>query len=164
MASRSTARDCSTVSVRCLRRSQAVKLPVPSSSYFPMLISSYLPASRPTHFDLFDSIIIYNTPVPFICRLSAVGPSCPFLSPETILKARDMPLYEYQCQNCHETIELLVRSSTQRPTCPECGSPKLDKQLSVAASPAIVRHSLPTTSSAGPTCGRSQCDSGCMFD
>ncbi|MCA9157346.1 MAG: zinc ribbon domain-containing protein [Planctomycetales bacterium] len=75
-----------------------------------------------------------------------------------------MPLYEYQCQSCHETVELLVRGSTEQPVCPKCGSSKLDKQLSVAASPAIVGHSLPTTSAPGPTCGRPQCGSGCMFD
>ena len=60
-----------------------------------------------------------------------------------------MPLYEYQCQGCHETVELLVRSSTEQPVCPRCGSPKLDKQLSVAASPAIAGQSLPTASSTG---------------
>lgn len=74
-----------------------------------------------------------------------------------------MPLYEYKCQGCHETVEILVRSS-ETPVCPRCGSRKLDKQLSVAASPAIAGHSLPTTSPAGQTCGRPQCGSGCMFD
>lgn len=75
-----------------------------------------------------------------------------------------MPLYEYHCDDCHKTVEILVRSSAEQPECPECGSGKLAKQLSLAASPAIAGQGLPTVSSDSQACGRPQCGSGCMFD
>jgi putative FmdB family regulatory protein len=43
-----------------------------------------------------------------------------------------MPLYDYQCKDCEKTFELLVKSSTV-PTCPNCGSQNLEKQLSLTA-------------------------------
>jgi putative FmdB family regulatory protein len=46
-----------------------------------------------------------------------------------------MPLYEYLCQECNCESELLVNAS-QEPTCPECGSAKLTKLLSVVAAPS----------------------------
>lgn len=44
-----------------------------------------------------------------------------------------MPIYEYQCNECGERFELFVRSSVQRgaPTCPKCGSPKVQKAISL---------------------------------
>ncbi len=74
-----------------------------------------------------------------------------------------MPLYEYECHGCEKTVEVLVRNATEQPICPTCGSKKLEKLLSVAASPAIVGQSLPVAQ-AGGNCGRPQCGSGCMFD
>jgi putative FmdB family regulatory protein len=41
-----------------------------------------------------------------------------------------MPIYEYFCQQCERSFEVLVRSST-RPACPECGSGKLEKLVSL---------------------------------
>ncbi len=75
-----------------------------------------------------------------------------------------MPLYEYQCQACQSNVEILVRNSSDQPSCPSCGSPKLKKQLSVAASPAMAGGKLPQAAPAAGTCGRPQCGSGCMFD
>jgi putative FmdB family regulatory protein len=46
-----------------------------------------------------------------------------------------MPLYEYLCGECNRESELLVNSS-QEPTCPECGSLRLTKLLSVVAAPS----------------------------
>jgi len=43
-----------------------------------------------------------------------------------------MPIYEYLCSDCQQACELLVKSSTV-PTCPSCGSTKLEKQLSLTA-------------------------------
>lgn len=67
-----------------------------------------------------------------------------------------MPLYEYQCQNCTQQVEVLVLGN-QKPECPLCGSKKLDRHLSVVATPS-------TKSSAGDSppmpqggCGRPQC-------
>lgn len=77
-----------------------------------------------------------------------------------------MPIYEYRCERCVETVEILVRASEQ-PACPECGSTRLEKQLSVPASPAMAGDSrLPMGRPPAPgTCGRPQCAaSGCMFE
>ncbi|MDR2430293.1 MAG: zinc ribbon domain-containing protein [Puniceicoccales bacterium] len=43
-----------------------------------------------------------------------------------------MPLYEYECRNCHGRSELLV-SASRPPVCPHCGSKRLEKQLSTFA-------------------------------
>jgi len=74
-----------------------------------------------------------------------------------------MPLYEYQCHECRKVVEVLVRSKTERPECPKCGSTKLEKQLSVTASPAMAsKNSLPTMQAG---CGKPQCGSGgCAFN
>ena len=44
-----------------------------------------------------------------------------------------MPLYEYQCDECGKSFELLVRSATQQkePKCPHCGSLKVSKSISL---------------------------------
>jgi len=44
-----------------------------------------------------------------------------------------MPVYEYQCNVCGERFELFLRSSAQHnaPTCPKCGSPKVQKAISI---------------------------------
>lgn len=44
-----------------------------------------------------------------------------------------MPIYEYHCEKCGKDSELLVRSSEEKPVCPDCGSAKLTKQFSVFA-------------------------------
>lgn len=41
-----------------------------------------------------------------------------------------MPIYEYRCQECAETFEVLVRMGTAV-ACPNCGSSSVDKLLSV---------------------------------
>jgi putative FmdB family regulatory protein len=46
-----------------------------------------------------------------------------------------MPLYEYTCQECGLQAELLVRNNGS-PQCPKCGSPKLEKLLSIVAAPS----------------------------
>jgi putative FmdB family regulatory protein len=43
-----------------------------------------------------------------------------------------MPLYEYECQSCHQHFELLVREQTVL-ACPSCQSDDIEKQLSVFA-------------------------------
>jgi len=45
-----------------------------------------------------------------------------------------MPIYDYRCNNCNKTFELLVRSSST-PACPSCGSLQLEKLLSRPAAP-----------------------------
>ena len=44
-----------------------------------------------------------------------------------------MPIYEYVCDECGEKFELFVRSSSQQtgPACPNCGSQKVHKAISL---------------------------------
>ncbi len=46
-----------------------------------------------------------------------------------------MPIYEYTCSKCNHRFEKLVRSMTkpQEVECPECGSTKTARALSVFA-------------------------------
>jgi putative FmdB family regulatory protein len=74
-----------------------------------------------------------------------------------------MPLYEYACPSCEAEFELLVRGD-ERPRCPTCDSPKLERLLSVPAAHSAGSRELPMSgpSSAGG-CGLPQCGSGgCM--
>jgi putative FmdB family regulatory protein len=74
-----------------------------------------------------------------------------------------MPLYEFACDGCDQTVELLVRNPADRPTCPTCGDDKLTKLLSVPATPAIRSGSgLPVTraESIGQSCGAPRCCGG----
>jgi len=43
-----------------------------------------------------------------------------------------MPIYEYQCEECGEEFEKLIRSVSSPPEieCPKCGSDKIRKILS----------------------------------
>ncbi len=43
-----------------------------------------------------------------------------------------MPIYEYQCRQCGNDFETLVRGSTA-PKCPQCGGADLHKKLSAFA-------------------------------
>jgi putative FmdB family regulatory protein len=78
-----------------------------------------------------------------------------------------MPLYEFDCQACQEHSELLVRSTSEKPCCPKCGSQKMQKLLSIISAPVIQggkgthsTHELPSTGG----CGKPQCGTGgCMF-
>jgi putative FmdB family regulatory protein len=40
-----------------------------------------------------------------------------------------MPLFKFQCMDCENMVEILVRGS-QEPTCDACGSTRLEKQMS----------------------------------
>jgi putative FmdB family regulatory protein len=42
-----------------------------------------------------------------------------------------MPLFEFECRNCHARFELLVRGET--PVCPTCQSADLERMLSMFA-------------------------------
>jgi len=45
-----------------------------------------------------------------------------------------MPIYEYQCQDCGESLEILQKiSDTPATDCPACGKPALKKKVSAAA-------------------------------
>ncbi len=76
-----------------------------------------------------------------------------------------MPLYEYECKDCSKQVEILVNGPSATPDCPNCGSKKLSKLLSVIGSPVIGTGSSSKSRAVEPgECGRSQCASGgCMF-
>jgi len=45
-----------------------------------------------------------------------------------------MPIYEYQCQDCGESLEILQKISDAPATdCPACGQSSLKKKVSAAA-------------------------------
>jgi putative FmdB family regulatory protein len=73
-----------------------------------------------------------------------------------------MPIYEYRCEPCSHTFETLVRTSSDVPKCPKCGSPELAKQFSVPASAHTGgtgrSDALPIAS--GPGCGAPMCCGG----
>jgi putative FmdB family regulatory protein len=47
-----------------------------------------------------------------------------------------MPIFEFECKECAESFEELVRSpnATDEVVCPECGSPQVRKKISTFAS------------------------------
>jgi putative FmdB family regulatory protein len=57
-----------------------------------------------------------------------------------------MPIYEYRCQDCEATFEVLVRGNGVI-TCPYCSSSSLDKLLSTA-----IMLSERTARQSGHTC------------
>jgi len=74
-----------------------------------------------------------------------------------------MPLYEYECKMCDQTVELLIRSSTDKPICPDCGDSKLEKVFSVPSAPA-VRDGRALPVSSGESCGAPRCcGGGCNY-
>lgn len=72
-----------------------------------------------------------------------------------------MPLYDYLCQDCGKTSEVLVVSSNEKPECTACGSRNLIKLLSAPSSASGAAD--PRLTGAGDTgcCGSSPMQSGC---
>lgn len=73
-----------------------------------------------------------------------------------------MPLYEYECPDCDEALELLVRSPDETVQCPECGTDKLTKLMSAPAAPSTngSETSLPMAGPSGESCGAPRCCGG----
>ena len=44
-----------------------------------------------------------------------------------------MPIYEYECRECHDRFELLLLSST-RPACPACEATDIERLVSLSSS------------------------------
>lgn len=71
-----------------------------------------------------------------------------------------MPIFEYGCETCGESFELLVRSDS-RISCPACGGEALKQKLSLFAS--HVAHqagALPPCHSGHGGCDLGRCGSG----
>lgn len=62
-----------------------------------------------------------------------------------------MPIFEFLCQECGSPFEELLRSASKidEVTCPECGSTKVIKQISIFASQSAGSSSGFSTTSAG---------------
>jgi putative FmdB family regulatory protein len=73
-----------------------------------------------------------------------------------------MPIYEYLCDRCERTVEVLVRSISEQPQCPDCGGDQLHKEWSLPASPAVRGGGLPVSrgDSGGEACGMPRCCGG----
>jgi len=63
-----------------------------------------------------------------------------------------MPIYEYRCAECGEKFELLVRSAARQtaPTCPRCGSQKVQKAISLFGVGGTGEGSRTSAASCGP--------------
>jgi len=62
-----------------------------------------------------------------------------------------MPIYEYVCGKCSCQFEQLIRGDEQA-ECPECGTAKVSKQLSVVAAPQV---------GSGPSTCEAKADGAC---
>jgi putative FmdB family regulatory protein len=80
----------------------------------------------------------------------------------TLTQRFTMPLYEYDCNQCDTTVEILVRSPSEQPACPDCGDSKLTRVMSATASPAMkTGGSLPMANrGGGEACGAPRCCGG----
>ena len=67
-----------------------------------------------------------------------------------------MPIYEYVCMQCESHFEELVRNGEQV-CCPDCDSPKVEKQFSVFAAHGTSQQ--PSFGGGGGCCGSGGC--GC---
>jgi putative FmdB family regulatory protein len=63
-----------------------------------------------------------------------------------------MPLYAYECQECGEKFELLVRSTSRQKavTCPKCGTNKVRKAISLFGTLGASSDRASSVTSCGP--------------
>jgi putative FmdB family regulatory protein len=74
-----------------------------------------------------------------------------------------MPIYEYRCSNCGTISEFLVGmgSKNQSLSCKQCGSPKLEKMISVSnSSKGEKRQSGHTCCGKEERCSTPPCSTG----
>jgi len=78
-----------------------------------------------------------------------------------------MPIYEYVCESCNKKFDQLVRrmSGEHSAKCPECGSAKTARTLSVFAVGAEAGPKSSSAASDAPMCGRcGQAPGSCAMD
>jgi putative FmdB family regulatory protein len=73
-----------------------------------------------------------------------------------------VPIYEYVCRDCHQQFELIVRGSNA-PACTACGSPNLQKQLSVFAA-HTKQAAAPRAAGPCGTCGDPRGPGSCSIN
>ncbi len=63
-----------------------------------------------------------------------------------------MPLYEFDCDECHHPFDELVRNSEaiERVACPSCGSKHVTKKVSAFAARSNGDSSFPSAASCNP--------------
>ena len=61
-----------------------------------------------------------------------------------------MPIYEYICNECDHPFEALVPRPSAKAPCPECGSKKVSKQISVPGGFSIRGGGSTCPASGGP--------------
>lgn len=76
-----------------------------------------------------------------------------------------MPMYEFDCVDCHKTFEELVLAGSAETeiACPSCASRHVSRRLSafaVGASSSFGSAQSPSESSAGSSCASGGCCSG----
>lgn len=71
-----------------------------------------------------------------------------------------MPLYEYRCEPCDHQFEALIRTASDEPRCPRCGSVEVTKELSVPAAAQAGARGGPSLAARDAGCGRPQCGGG----
>jgi putative FmdB family regulatory protein len=72
-----------------------------------------------------------------------------------------MPIYEYQCSDCGNDFELLVKNADEAVECLSCKSPNVKRKLSVFAAKVASPASTCASADACPGAGSSMCGSGC---
>ena len=60
-----------------------------------------------------------------------------------------MPTYEYICGKCRNRFEVLLRTSSQKASCPKCKSRKVEKQYTVFG---LNLGAAPERGMSGPLC------------
>lgn len=70
-----------------------------------------------------------------------------------------MPIFEYECRDCRERFELLIRGA-ESAACPACGSVQAERLFSPTAAHVRGTNSLPI-STACPPSGAPPCGPGC---
>lgn len=68
-----------------------------------------------------------------------------------------MPLYEFDCPECGEPFEKLVRSASKiaEVVCPNCSSPDVKKRMSTIAVRSVSSGSLSINTSSAASCAPS---------
>ncbi len=74
-----------------------------------------------------------------------------------------MPIFEYRCTTCDHRFETIVLSTTL-PSCPQCSSTSLEKQLSVFAVGAGDQHSGSSLPEPCASCGDARGPGACSMN
>lgn len=72
--------------------------------------------------------------------------------------ASAMPIYEFVCMECESHFEELMRLDDADPSCPDCGSARTNRQLSVFAAHGTAEQ--PSFGGSGGGCCGGSCGCG----